>query len=89
MARDEDADDKELAKAAQELVESAQAEITGCDAFLDWLAIITRAHKSTFHANDRVHAHREGARGVYFKVLKLMELKPEHVRAIGERRIRR
>lgn len=89
MKRDEDAEDEALAKAAQDLVERAQAELQGCEAFLDWLAIVTRAHRTTFHANDRIHVRREGRRSVYYDVLKLMELRPEHVRAIGERKLRR
>ncbi len=43
------------------------------------LALFCRAHESTFHKDDRVHAALEGRREVWLRIQEYLRLTPEQI----------
>lgn len=91
MERDDELDpaDKqraeELLSKIKDAVEVVFAGEMG-DAFLEWLAIVARAHRSTFHASERVHCFREGKRALFYDLVQILNLTPRQLLQLSERK---
>lgn len=92
MERDADEQRKAGRKKAIELIDRAQAAAVQIfsgpngQLVLEWLALKSHAHRSTFRLNAREHAFREGKRALFLDLTDLMELSPEAILATKERK---
>lgn len=91
-----DSDDDAQAKAADRRAAELFAKIkdsigtildgpTG-EVFREWLEIRGYAHRTTFHANERVHLMREGKRLLYLEIMEFYNLTPGQLIRSSERK---
>lgn len=50
------------------------------------LALFCRAHESTFHKDDRMHAALEGRREVWIRIQEYLQLTPDQIYALHKSR---